>query len=133
MFRYNPGSIPGTFVGVGRDSTDRIWAVTGPGNDRWVETHIINPTTPIKVTITPASATYNHTGTTITSTVDVSAYDINGARIATSVALTIEGTTMTFGDDTKSATVSTSANAETSQAIKITGAGLSDIVANISL
>lgn len=127
------GTIPGTFVAVGRDSTDRIWAVAGPGNDRWVETHIINPTTPIKVTITPASATYNHTGTTITSTVDVSAFDINGARIATSVALTIEGTTMTFGDDTKSATVTTSANAETSQAIKITGAGLSDIVANISL
>ena len=127
------GDIPGTFVGVGRDSTDRIWAVNAPGDDRWVETHIINPTTPIKVTITPASATYNHTGTTITSTVDVSAYDINGARIATSVALTIEGTTMTFGDDTTSATVTTSANAETSQAIKITGAGLSDIVANISL
>ena len=127
------GSIPGTFVGVGRDSTDRIWAIATTGDDKWCETHIINPTTPIKVTITPASATYNHTGTTITSTVDVSAYDINGARIATSVALTIEGTTMTFGDDTKSATVTTSANAETSQAIKITGAGLSDIVANISL
>lgn len=126
------GSIPGTFVAVGRDSTDRIWAYAA-SNEQWGEIHIINPTTPIKVTITPASATYNHTGTTITSTVDVSAYDINGARVATSVALTIEGTTMTFGDDTKSATVTTSANAETSQAIKITGAGLSDIVANISL
>lgn len=127
------GTIPGTFVAVGRDSTDRIWGVATTGDDKWCEIHIINPTTPIKVTITPASATYNHTGTTITSTVDVSAYDINGARVATSVALTIEGTTMTFGDDSTAATVTTSANAETSQAIKITGAGLSDIVANISL
>lgn len=126
------GTIPGTFLAVGRDSTDRIWGYAS-SNDKWGEIHIINPTTPIKVTITPASATYNHTGTTITSTVDVSAYDVSGARVATSVALTIEGSTMTFGDDTTSATVTTSANAETSQAIKITGAGLSDIVANISL
>lgn len=126
------GTIPGKFYGVGRDSTDRIWAIQGD-QGQYMNTHIITPTTPISITVTPASATYNYTGTTINSTIDVSAYDIQGNRIATNVALTIDGSTMTFGDDTTSATVTTSTSAETSQAIKITGAGLSDIVANVSL
>ena len=126
------GTIPGSFTSIGRDSTDRIWG-TEHNNGQHANIHVITPNTPISITVTPASATYNYTGSTITSTVDVSAFDINGVRIATDVTLTIDGSTMTFGDDTTSTTVTTSTSAETSQAIKITGAGLSDIVANVSL
>ena len=126
------GTIPGAFTTLGRDSTDRIWG-TEHNNGQYANIHVITPNTPISITVTPASATYNYTGTTISSTVDVSAFDINGNRIATDVTLTIDGSTMTFGDDTTSTTVTTSTSAETSQAIKITGAGLSDIVANVSL
>ena len=126
------GTIPGRFHAVGRDSTDRIWGIEG-NNGNWMDVHVFTPNTPISITVTPASSTYNYTGTTISSTVDISAFDINGDRIATDINLTIDGSTMTFGDDTTSTTVTTSSSGETSQAIKITGAGLSDIVANVSL
>jgi len=118
---------------VGRDSTDRIWMVAGGGNGNYADIHVITPTIPVRITITPAQSSYNHTGTDINSTIDVSAYNIAGERIATDVELSIDGNTMTFSGAATTTTVTTSTSAETSVAIVITGAGLSDIVANVSI
>jgi len=118
---------------VGRDSTDRIWMVAGGKNLGYADIHVITPTIPVRITITPAQASYNHTGSDINSTVDVSAYNIAGERIATDVELSIDGSTMTFSGGATTTTVTTSTSAETSVNIIITGAGLSDIVANVSI
>ena len=118
---------------VGRDSTDRIWMVAGGNDSGYADIHVITPTVPVRITITPAQSSYNHTGSDINSTVDVSAYNIAGERIATNVELSIDGSTMTFSGGATTATVTTSTSAETSVNIVVTGAGLSDIVANVSI
>lgn len=118
---------------VGRDSTDRIWMVAGGKNLGYADIHVITPTIPVRITITPAQASYNHTGSDINSTVDVSAYNIAGERIATDVELSIDGSTMTFSGGATTTTATTSTSAETSVNIIVTGAGLSDIVANVSI
>jgi hypothetical protein len=99
----------------------------------YADIHVITPTIPVRITITPAQASYNHTGSDINSTVDVSAYNIAGERIATDVELSIDGSTMTFSGGATTTTATTSTSAETSVNIIVTGAGLSDIVANVSI
>lgn len=121
------------FTAVGRDSTDRIWATAVRADATYADVHVLTTAIPIRITITPASATYNYTGTVINSTVNVSAYNISGQRIAANVALSISGSTMTFSDDSTAVTVTTSTSAEVSQGIKITGAGQSDIVSTVSI
>jgi hypothetical protein len=118
---------------VGRDSTDRIWAVSSAGEGYTAEYHVLTPTIPTRITIEPASSSYDYQGSNINSTVNISAYNINNERIAVDVALSIDGSTMTFGDGGTTATVTTSTTGETSQAIIITGAGLSDIIANVQV
>jgi len=88
---------------------------------------------PISVVITPASSSYNYTGTTINTSVGVSAYNISGDRIATDVKLVIDGTSMEFSGGSDSATVTTLTNADVSQNVNILSAGISDIIANIAL
>ena len=88
---------------------------------------------PVRITITPASSSYNHTGTDINTTVAVSAYNITGDRVAVSVALTIDGSTMTFTGGATSTTVTTSTSADTNVDVIITGSGVSDIVGNVSI
>lgn len=121
------------FTAVGRDSTDRIWATAVRNDGTYADTHLITAAIPTRITITPASATYNYTGTVINSTVNVSAYNLSGQRIAVNVALNITGSTMTFSDDSVAVTVTTSTSGEVSQGIKITGSGQSDIVATVSI
>jgi len=118
---------------VGRDSTDRIWAVASSGDGYTASYHVLTPTIPTKITIDPASSSYDYQGSNINSTVNISAYNINNERIAVDVALSIDGSTMTFGDGGTTATITTSTTGETSQAIIITGAGLSDIIANVQV
>lgn len=127
------GVIPGTFTSIGRDSLDRVWATQTNGHERYVDIKILTPTIPLKITVIPASATYNYTGTNINSSVDVSAYDINGSRMAISVKLTIDGSSMTFDDSTTVKTVTTSSSAELSVPVIITSAGITDISAMINL
>jgi hypothetical protein len=121
------------FTAVGRDSTDRIWATQSDGNGTYVNIHVLTPSIPVRITITPALSTYNYTGANINSTVAVSAYNINGDRIAVDVGLSITGSTMTFSAGATTTTVTTSTTADVSVPIVITGAGLSDIVANVQV
>jgi hypothetical protein len=125
-------TIPYQFWAVGRDSTDRIWGISYNATG-YADIHVITASVPLRITITPASATYNYAGSNINSTVNVSAYNLNNERIATSVALSISGNTMTFSGGATTTTVTTSSSGETSVPIVITGAGQSDIVANVQL
>lgn len=117
---------------IGRDSAGKVYATTY-NSGGYVDIHLITATTPTSVVITPASSTYDYQGTTIDSTVAVSAFGSDGERLALSVDLEIEGSTMTFGDGTTTATVTTSDSADVNQAIKITGAGFSDIIARVQI
>jgi hypothetical protein len=125
-------SLPFQFWGVGRDSNDRIYAL-GYNSGGYVDIHTISQTVPINIVITAASASYDYQGSVISSTVAISAYNASGDRIATTVNLVIEGSTMTFGDDSVSTSVTTSTSADVSQAIKIIGAGFSNIVASVQV
>lgn len=124
-------NVPYQFYAVGRDNTGRIWGIDpGPGFGRL---HLISSTTPVTVTVTPASTNYQYTGSTITSSVAVNAYDSTGARIATSVKLVINGGSMTFANSNLTTTVTTSASADTTVAIYITNGGVSNIVASAAI
>lgn len=125
-------TLPFQFWAVGRDSTDKIYALAYNSND-YADIHLITPTVPVSIALTPASTTYDYQGTTISTTVGVSAYNSDGARIATTVNLTIDGSTMNFGSGATTATVTTSTSADVSQALEITGAGFSDIIARVSI
>lgn len=126
-------TIAGKFHCVGRDSTDRIWATEQSSNGDYTNIHVLSLDVPISVVITPAASSYNYTGTTINTSVGVSAYNISGDRIATDVKLTIDGTSMEFAGGSDSATVTTLTNADVSQNVNILSAGVSDIIANIAL
>lgn len=125
-------TLPYQFWAVGRDSGDKIYAASY-NSSGYVDIHLITPTVPVSITLTPASSTYDYQGTTINTTVGVSAYNSAGDRIATSVSLTIDGSTMNFGSGATTATVTTSTSADVSQALEITGAGFSDIIARVSI
>lgn len=126
-------TIAEAFTSVGRDSTDRIWATSVNSADEYGDLHILSSSIPIRITIAAASSTYNYTGSNINSTINVSAYNIDGERLATNVDLTIEGNTMTFSGGALTTTVTTSASGETSVPIIITAAGFSEILTSVSL
>jgi hypothetical protein len=117
---------------VGRDSADRIFALEANGSGNF-KLHAITPTLPVSVSITPAAASYNYTGSIINSTIAVSAFGADGARIAATVGLTISGSTMDFSSGVTTVNINTSTSADVSQAFRITGAGFSDILAAIAL
>jgi len=123
----------GKFTGLGRDGTDRIWATEVGANGSYASIHIITPSIPVKISIVPASTSYNYTGSDISTSVAVSAYNSSGDRIAVDVSLTIDGSTMNFGGGSTSTVVTTSISADVTQAVTITGSGLSDIVASVQI
>ena len=125
-------NLPYQFNAVGRDNTGRIWAAdTGPlGQGRL---HLISSTTPVSITVTPASTNYTYAGSTVTSSVAVNAYDSNGTRIATSVKLVINGSSMTFASSNLTTTVTTSTSADTTVPIYIINGGVSNIIASAAI
>ena len=119
--------------GMGRDSLDRIFYCTPSTTytNQHIDVHMLSPTLPVTITVNPENATYNYGGSVINSYVNVSALNASGARIATSVKLAIEGSSMTFSDDTTVKTVTTSNSGETQVNIKVTGAGFVNINASV--
>jgi hypothetical protein len=88
------------------------------------------------VSITTSGATsFTYQGTTINSTITVNVYDYLGARVAKSVALSIISTTglpgVQFSDGTVSKTITTSASADTSVAIRVVGANGGKIIGSV--
>lgn len=125
-------NVPYQFSAVGRDNTGRIWA-TDVGPLMQGRLHLISSTTPVSITVTPASTSYSYAGSTVTSSVAVNAYDSTGARIATSVKLVINGSSMTFANSNLTVTVTTNASADTTVPIYIINGGISNIIASAAI
>jgi len=126
----------GTYIHeCGRDSLDRIW-YTKPSSvygSTYPELHLLTPTLPVSITVTPENASYTYSGSNITTYVDVSAINASGSRIATSVKLVIEGSSMTFTDGSTQKTVTTLTNGELQVGTTITGAGFTNVAASIEV
>lgn len=136
-YSFNPTSgwvltatLPYQFMGVGRDSSNRIWAVA-PGQNTWGEIHLITVNVPVSITVSAPQLSYNFTGAVINADLTVNAYDTTGSRIATAVKLVIDGGSMAFAGANLTTTVTTSASADTLVPVSITGGGLSNIIASV--
>ena len=136
-YSFNPTSgwvltatLPFQFMGVGRDSSNRIWAVA-PGQNTWGEIHLITVNVPVSITVTAPQLSYNFTGAVINANLTVNAYDTTGSRIATSVKLVIDGGSMAFAGANLTTTVTTSTSEDTLVPVSITGGGLSNIIASV--
>lgn len=139
FYNFNPtlgwissGSYGAEFRQIGLDQTNRLW-----GNSRekgWNTIHLITPTMPITINIVMASSSYTYSGTNVSTTATVNAYGSLGTRIASSVTLTIDGSSMVFtSNGTKTLVVSTSDSADTTIGVTITGGGINNIVASVSV
>ena len=120
---------------IGRDSLDRIWYIRPSskyGNTK-PELHLLTPTLPVTISVAPENAAYTYSGSTITSYIDVSAINASGARIASSVKLVIEGSSITFSDDSTSKTVTTLTSGDLQVATKVISAGFTNISASIEI
>lgn len=120
---------------VGRDSLDRIWYCQEDGEvgSNLPELHLLTPTLPVTVSITPENTSYSYAGSNINTFVNVSAINASGARIATSVKLVIEGSSMTFSDSTTTKTVTTLTTGDLQVDTIITGAGFTNVTASIEI
>ena len=121
--------------GMGRDSLDRMWYTTR--SSKWgtsyLDTHLLTPSLPVTVTVSPASTSYTYSGSTISTNLNVSAFNASGSRIATSVKLVIEGASMKFADNSTVKTVTTTTSGELSVSVNITGAGFTNVTASVEI
>mgnify|MGYP000533321530 CR=1 FL=1 len=75
----------------------------------------------------------NDSGSDIVTNLAISALNASGARIATSVKLTIEGSSMKFSDDTTTKTVTTLTSGDLTVATKVVGAGFTNVADDIEV
>ena len=125
-------TMPYRFSSVGVDSLGRIWALA-QGTSGYGEIHMITLNVPVTITVSAPQTSYNFTGTNINSSLTVNAYDQTGARIAVAVKLVIDGGSMTFAGSTLTTTINTSASADTTVPVTITGSGISNVIASVVL
>lgn len=121
------------FWSVGRDRTDRIWAVSSSTNSNFGDLHLITPQLPVTINIVPELETYNYQGSTINSYFTVEAINAAGSRVAANVTLVIDGSTLTFDDNSKSKIITTSTTGTVQANIKVTGSGFSQIVTSVTI
>lgn len=120
---------------IGRDSLDRIWYVTASekSGNYFTAIHLLTPTLPVSVTLTPASTNYTYAGSPINTTLTLNAINASGDRIATNVKVVIEGASMTFADGTTVKTIATSSTQDTTVNVIVTGAGYTNVTASIEI
>jgi hypothetical protein len=85
---------------------------------------------------TPVSGTNNkylYSGSTIATTLLVSAYDSQGQRLASTITLTIIGNSMNFSNNLKFITVVTSTVGETNVGVNIIGSGATNITVTTAI
>lgn len=120
------------FRSLGLDSTNRIWGIAMDKNNGNI--HIIANTIPVNVAVVMANTNFTYTGATLNTTAAVNAYDFSGSRLTANVTLTIDGGTMTFAQNgSRSFTLTTSNTADTIVNLNISGGGLNNIYAAISV
>jgi len=120
------------FRTLGMDATNRIWGYAMDKHNGSI--HIITPTLPVNVAVIMSGTNFTYTGTTISATATVNAYDYTGNRLAANVQLSIDGSTMLFAtNSSRNLTVATSNTADTVVPVNITGGGINNIYAAISV
>jgi len=107
------------------DSLNRLWMYDEQDN-----VHLISNNVPLTVTIDTEYSSYNYQGTTISSYVEVSAWDVDSNRMDSDVLLTLEGSTY-FLDDTQSKQVTTTSGSAYQVDIKITGTSFTRMFGSI--
>ena len=129
--------IPGVFTSLGRDATDRIWATEAPADQGYVNIHSLSISIPVRIVLRTLQTNYDYDNTPINSQVFVSAYNFLNQRINNlSVSLSITGTSMKFvvgGVELQQTTITTSSTGDTAQDIRVVSAGISEIIATISI
>lgn len=117
---------------VGRDSLGRIWGLSSSYSN-YPDIHLITTDTPVTITVVPENTSYDYTGTTISTYVNVSAYDYEGNRMELTATLEITGSSMQFTDGSSIKNVTTSTSGETQVAVNIIDGGTSDITASVAV
>lgn len=115
--------------GYGVDRLGRLWVTTATQGLGTTEIHLLKESTPYKVVINfqnPVASsvnTFEFLGSTTSTNILVSAYDISGTRLAAKLTLTIKSGNMTFAGGLLSLNVTTSATGDTSVPVTVTGPG----------
>lgn len=130
----------GSFVALTQDTAGRIFGISGRAdNTTSVEAPnmsgtgyseieqkvvLISDSLPSTVTVEFANSSLTYSGSNLTTSVNVNAYDTNNARVAKSVELKIDGSNAQFTSNSGSTlTTTTSTSADTNVGLTITGPG----------
>lgn len=125
--------------GYGLDDQGRIWVTSRLVNTGRNEIHVLSETLPNSVSIKlqapleGSDTRYTYSGSTINTNLLVDALDVSGARVATTLQLTIAGDSMSFTGGQKTTQVTTNSSTSTSVAVSITGAGQTSITASVNI
>jgi hypothetical protein len=120
------------FRSMGMDSTNRIWGYAMDENNGNI--HIIDTTIPSNVSVVMSNTNFTYTGTTLSPTATVNAYNYEGNRVTANVTLTIDGSTMSFAtNSSKTLSLTTSNTVDTIVNLSIAGGGVNNIYAAISV
>ena len=130
-------SLNGNICTIGNDSNGNIYSAHKGPYGRF-EIHAESVVLPNEITVVPAQTRYEYTGTTISSTVAVDAYNYLGNRIAATINLQILGSGVEFTDPSatnngKTISVTTSTSASTAVDIDITSSSFVRITASMSV
>jgi len=130
-------SLNGNICTIGNDSNGNIYSAHKGPYGRF-EIHAESVVLPNEITVVPAQTRYEYTGTTISSTVSVDAYNYLGNRIAATINLQILGSGVEFTDASatnngKTISVTTSTSASTAVDIGITSSSFVRITASMSV
>ena len=117
---------------VGLDQTNRLWGIAYDKN--FGSIHVLSPSVPINIVLTMAANTYSYNASNIYTSATLSAYNSLNARMAATVSLSIDGSSMVFqSSNTTSNTITTSASGDVTIPIVITGGGINNIIINSAI
>lgn len=126
--------IGGKFLGFGKDSVGRYWALGLEGTDsqdHFITLHSLIPSLAQQMVITFEDSSINYAGTTLSKNVLVSAYDESGARVAVNAVLKLTGGNAVFtSNGARSLSINTSDAGDTTVGLTITGAGFINVSAS---
>ena len=119
--------------GCGIDSTGRLWIQSMEKNSGVL--HMLSNTIPVNVSVVLANTgPLTYTGNTISTYALVNAWNYAGDRVASNVTLTINGSTMLIANNSgKTYTLTTSNTVDTAVSLTISGGGLNNMYATISV
>lgn len=141
----------GICIGISQDQDARYWAVMQNSSDYAdqpvdpnpisttlkqynVSLHLLSADLPASVSVEFADATITYAGSNLSKNILVNAYDTDGLRVAKSVRLKITGSNAVFtSNNSTSLTTTTSAVADTTVGLTISGAGFINISASFAI